>query len=217
MRRARCPAVDCIKLRATTPAVGGLPLLAACCVLLAGCYGAAREVTDGELDTAALAAFESWELRGRVALNSRGRGLQANVTVAPGRSRRAQLELSGPWGVGAERVRIDGEEVSLLTDNGWMPLCAPGVAENELDLLCSGAPAHSLRYWLRGLPDPAAQFLESNPGQGAAREFQQAGWLIAVTGITESGNLIVPRRLHISGPDATMKVAITDWHLPPPR
>ena len=215
MRPVRCSAAESINLRATTPAVGGLSILAAFCVLLAGCT-AQQELTNGMLDSDALAAMETWELRGRVALNAKGRGLNANVKWRQDGAQ-TQLELSGPWGVGAERVRIDGEEVSLRTDNGWMPLCAPGVAENELDLLCSGAPAHSLRYWLRGLPDPAAQFLESSSGQGAAREFQQAGWLIAVTGITESGNLIVPRRLHISGPDATMKVAITDWHLPPPR
>ena len=215
MRLLRCPALDCTKLRATTPATGGLPFLAALCVLLAGCT-ASREVTDGELDTAALAAFESWELRGRVALNSRGRGMQANVTWRQD-GPEAQLELRGPWGVGAERLRIVGEEVSLWTDDGWIPLCAPGGEANDLKLLCSGAPVHSLRFWLRGLTDPAVPFLESGPGEGAAREFQQAGWLIAVNGLTESGDLIVPRRLLIAGPEATMKVAITDWDLPPSR
>ena len=215
MRPLRCPALDCIKLRDSSPAAGGLSLMAALCVLLAGCT-ASREVTDGVLDTAALAAFESWELRGRVALNAKGRGLQANVTWRQD-GPEAQLELRGPWGVGAERVRIVGEEVSLWTDAGWIPLCAPGGGAKELELLCSGAPAHSLRYWLRGLPDPASAFLDSGPGEGAAREFQQADWLIAVTGLARSDDLIVPRRLHISGPDATMKVAITDWDLPPSR
>ena len=215
MRHLRCPAGDCSNLRDSTPAAGGLPILAALCVLLAGCT-ASREVTDGELDTAALAAFESWELRGRVALNSKGRGLQASVTWRQD-GPEAQLELRGPWGVGAERVRIVGEEVSLWTDDGWIPLCAPGGEANDLELLCSGAPAHSLRYWLRGLPDPAVPFLESGPGAGAAREFQQADWLIAVNALARSGDLIVPRRLHISGPEATMKVAITDWDLPPSR
>ena len=194
---------------------GGLPLLAAICLLAAGCT-APREINNGVLDSAALARIETWELRGRVALNAKGRGLQANVKWRQDGAQ-AQLELSGPWGVGAERVRIDGQDISLRTDDGWLPLCAPGVVENELELLCSGAPAHSLRFWLRGLPDPAAPFLESSPGQGAAREFQQAGWRITVNALSESGDLTVPRRLLIAGPDATMKVAITDWDLPPAR
>ena len=212
MRLAWCPASNCVNLRAATPAAGGLPLLAALCVLLTGCT-AFREVTDGVLDTAALAAFDRWELRGRVALNARGRGLQAKVIWRQD-GPEAQLELSGPWGVGAERVRIVGAEVSLWTDSGWLPLCAPGGETNELELLCSGAPAHSLRYWLRGLTDPASPFLESGPGEGVAREFQQADWLIAVNALARSGDLAVPRRLLISGPGATMKVAITRWELP---
>lgn len=172
-----------------------------------------EELPAGPLDTAALAAADPWAFRGRVAVNARGRGVQANVwwrQAGP----LAELELSGPWGVGAERVRIVEEQVLLLSDGAWVPMCDPGMAVEELEILCAGAPLDSLSFWLRGLPDPDSPFLEYESGQGAAQEFQQEGWQVAVSALARSGELTVPRRLRIDGPGATMKVAITEWDLP---
>ena len=165
------------------------------------------------LDAARLAEMENWEFRGRVALNARGRGAQANVEWRQD-GPLAQLELSGPWGVGAERVRIEGDDVSLWSEGEWVSMCVPGQSVEELELLCENAPLKSLAFWLRGLPDPDYPHMEYNSGQGAAREFQQQGWRIEVSAIARSGGLGVPRRLRITRPDATMKVAITSWELP---
>lgn len=194
-------------------AAGGLRFLAALCVLAAGCAGPGN-VSRGVFDAAALAAVDFWELRGRVALDSDGRGLQANVRWRQ-QDGQAQLTLSGPWGAGTRRLRIDGQDVALRSGGEWVRLCDPGVAVGELELLCSGAPAQNLRFWLRGLPAPGSPFLESYPGRGAAREFQQTGWRVTVNALSESGGLMVPGKLRISGPGATMKVAITDWQLSP--
>lgn len=190
-------------------------LLAAVLWVLAGCT-----VTGGGspaiLDAAALAGLESWGLRGRVALNQAGRGAQARVRWRQ-EGALARLELSGPWGVGAEQVRIEGEEVTLFSEGGWVSMCAPGVRIDELAMLCQGAPLKSLNYWLRGLPDPDSPFTEQPPGNGAFRAFHQDGWRIEVSALARSGELTVPRRIHISGPDAALKMAITNWELPPAR
>lgn len=195
-----------------TRSTAGPCLLAAAAVVLAACTGAGNR-TPVVLDTARLAEMEEWEFRGRVALNARGEGAQAKVEwrqTGP----LAQLELSGPWGVGAERVRIEGDDVSLWSEGAWVSMCVPGLSVDELELLCESAPLKSLSFWLRGLPDPAYPFVEYNSGQGAAREFQQQGWRIEVSAVARSGDLGVPRRLRITRPDATMKVAVTSWELP---
>lgn len=190
-------------------------LLAVVLWVLTGCT-----VTGGGspaiLDAAALAELESWGLRGRVALNQGGRGAQARVRWRQ-QGALARLELSGPWGMGAERVRIEGEEVTLFSDGGWISMCAPGMGIDELAMLCEGAPLKSLNYWLRGLPDPDSPVTEHRPGSGAFREFHQDGWRIEVSALARSGELTVPRRIHISGPDATLRMAITSWELPPAR
>ena len=194
-------------------AVSGLA--AAAFWLLAGCT-AAGSGSPAILDAAALAEFKSWGLRGRVALNSEGRGAQANVLWRQ-EGALARLELSGPWGVGAERVQIEGGEVNLFSEGGWVSMCAPGMLIEELAMLCESAPLERLPYWLRGLPDPDSPFAEYVSGQGAVREFVQDGWRIEVQALSRSGGLAVPRRLNISGPGATLRVAVTNWELPPVR
>lgn len=192
-----------------------LCVLIAVSLLMMGCT-AAGNLSPTVLDAAALAELESWGLRGRVALNREGRGAQANVLWRQ-EGPLAQLELSGPWGVGAERVRIEGGEVDLFSEGDWVSMCAPGMQIDELQMLCDSAPLKSLPYWLRGLPDPDSTFTEYGSGQGAAREFRQDGWRIEVNALSRSGDLAVPRRLNISGPGASMRVAITNWELPPVR
>ena len=190
-------------------------ILVAVLLLLTGCTVAGNR-SPAVLDAAALEELESWRLRGRVALNREGRGAQANVLWRQD-GPLSQLELSGPWGVGAERVRIEGGDVNLLSEGDWVSMCAPGMRIDELEMLCDSAPLQSLPYWLRGLPDPASPFTEYSSGQGAAREFRQDGWRVEVNALARSGGLAVPRRLNISGPGASMKVAITNWELPPAR
>ena len=182
-------------------------------LLLTGCTVAGNR-SPAVLDAAALEELDSWGLRGRVALNRDGRGAQANVLWRQ-EGPLTRLELSGPWGVGAERVRIEGGDVNLFSEGDWVSMCAPGMPIDELEMLCDSAPLQSLPYWLRGLPDPDSPFTEYSSGQGAAREFRQDGWRIEVNALARSGGLAVPRRLNISGPGASMKVAITNWELPP--
>lgn len=184
-------------------------------LLLTGCTVAGNR-PPAVLDAAALSELESWGLRGRVALNREGRGAQANVLWRQ-EGALARLELSGPWGVGAERVRIEDGEVILFSEGDWVSMCAPGMRIDELEMLCDSAPLQSLPYWLRGLPDPGSPFTDYSSGQGAAREFRQDGWRVEVNALARSGDLAVPRRLNISGPGASMKVAITNWELPPAR
>ena len=167
---------------------------------------------SGPLDAAVLAAQETWELRGRVAVNAHGRSEQAKLRWRQ-EGPLAAVELSGPWGMGAEQLRIVGEDVRLLSDGGWIPMCVEELSVDALELLCASAPLGSLSFWLRGLPDPGLPHTESPPAGGSARQFQQAGWLVSVSTLQRSGDLAVPRRLHISGPGATMKVVITDWEL----
>ena len=190
-------------------------VLVAAAWLLAGCTATGNRV-PAVLDAAALAELESWNLRGRVALNREGRGAQANVLWRQ-EGPLAQLELSGPWGVGAERVRIEGGDADLFSEGDWVSMCAPGMQIDELEMLCDSAPLKSLPYWLRGLPDPDSPFTEYSSGQGVAREFSQDGWRIEVNALARAGDLAVPRRLNISGPGASMRVAITNWELPPAR
>jgi len=195
-------------------ACGRLRLLAMACIVIAACTPA-REASRGPpLDIAALAALDAWESRGRVALNAEGRGVQASFLWRQDGAA-AQLELSGPWGVGARRVRIEGPDILLWSNGAWVPMCASGTAAaNELKLLCAAAPLNSLPFWLRGLPDPLNPHTETPSPENAAREFRQDGWRIEVNALTRARQLTVPRRVYISGPCATLRIVITDWDLP---
>jgi len=194
-----------------TRTCGRLCVFAAACVVIAAC-APAHELSRGTLDVAALAALDAWESRGRVAINAEGRGVQANFLWRQD-GPKARVRLSGPWGVGAEEVLIEGPDAMLWSDGAWVPMCASEAAPDEMSLLCAGAPLNSLPFWLRGLPDPGRSHKENRSPENGAREFLQAGWRVEVNALARAGRLTVPRRVFISGPGATLRVAITDWAL----
>ncbi|WP_446831277.1 lipoprotein insertase outer membrane protein LolB [Candidatus Foliamicus sp.] len=193
---------------------GAFRLLAmVCIVILVGCT-VGQEVSRGTLDRAALGALDAWESRGRVALNSGGRGVQANFTWRQD-GPATRLELSGPWGMGTERLLIDRDDVLLWSDGDWIPMCGSSTVAAELELLCGSAPLNSLPFWLRGLPDPVHPHEEMGSRSNGGSGFLQQGWRIEVDALTQARDLMVPRRVFISGADASLKVAITGWDLPP--
>jgi len=194
-----------------TRTCGRLCALAVAGIAMAACTPA-REVGRGPLDVAALTALDAWESRGRVAINADGRGVQANFLWRQD-GPKARVRLSGPWGVGAEEVLIEGPDAMLWSDGAWVPMCASEAAPDEMSLLCTGAPLNSLPFWLRGLPDPGRPHQENRSPENGVREFLQAGWRVEVNALARAGRLTVPRRVFISGPGATLRVAITDWAL----
>lgn len=77
------------------------------------------------------------------------------------------------------------------------------------------APVNSLRWWVRGLPDPALpgrQLAQDNPLE---RHYQQGPWQIRWRQYRDFGNTSLPGRIELTGPDAlSLIIIVQDWEWP---
>ncbi|HJS34592.1 MAG TPA: lipoprotein insertase outer membrane protein LolB [Pseudoxanthomonas sp.] len=169
--------------------------------------------------TAWLASQSDWSFAGRVAVNANGKGgsgridwqqtgssylvaLSAPVT-------RQSWRLSGDLRTGAARLEgleggpRDGAEAGdlLRAATGW------------------DIPVASMVHWARGVADPAAPAEGMEYGaDGRPRTLMQHGWRVDYLDWlpAEGAQPAMPRRMEARRQDATVKVAVDQWHLTPP-
>jgi len=75
-------------------------------------------------------------------------------------------------------------------------------------------PVRSLRYWLLGVPDPAAP---TQPPVTPAGQFEQNGWRVTVAEskpmVTAGGVVSLPRRVTLERPPVRLRVVVDTWKL----
>ena len=177
---------------------------------LAGCAAPPRAPAGGwEAYRAQAAALRAWTLEGRVAVRRGGEGWSARL-----RWRETPagwtLELRGPLGRRALRLRADGEG-ALLEAGGrreWAP-DAGTLLERHAGL---PVPVAALAWWVRGLPAPGAPHaLSLGPGGRPAR-LAQRGWTVRYLAYTEPApGLALPRRLELERGALRVRLVVDRW------
>jgi outer membrane lipoprotein LolB len=166
----------------------------------------------------------AWSVR-RPALQNLARfGLNGRVAVAVGRQgfnaglRWAQsggmthLALTGPLGAGGVEVTADGADLSVVTSNGKR--LGSGAARAELeDKLGFEPPLTSLRYWVLGVPDPAAPASVQLDSQQRLMQLTQEGWRIDYTAYMPVGAEWLPRLLTLQRQDVRVRMVVDAWQL----
>jgi outer membrane lipoprotein LolB len=186
--------------------------------LLAACVTPPRAPATVTLDADAQRAFlqqlQAFELSGRIAGAVGKEGFSAQLDLAQ-RGQRARLGLRSPLGFGSATVEIDGREVQFRSSRGES-LSGPAALQALQARLGFEPPLASLRYWLLGVPDPAApagapQSLEEG------QSFEQDGWRITTreTLPTQAapGRLELPRRVTLERAPVRLRVLIERWKL----
>ena len=153
---------------------------------------------------ASLQGWQRYAIEGRVAVKAGDEGFTAALRWAQA-NERSTLELQGPLGSGAVRFEHSPQQAPLET------AAAREALEAQLGF---ALPVESLRYWLLGVPDPAAvaeeSVLESGGRLGA---LQQGGWRIdypryaAVAG----SRLELPETIEIRRDPVRLRVRIARW------
>jgi outer membrane lipoprotein LolB len=144
-----------------------------------------------------LQGWPGYELRGRVAVASGEDGFSGNLRWLQ-RPTLTRLELDGPLGVGGVRYE-------------FTPGADPAALEQALG---APVPLASLRYWLLGVPDPAAvaeeSVLESGGRLGA---LQQGGWRIDYSryAAVAGSRLELPETIEIRRDPVRLRVRIARW------
>ncbi|MCC6173078.1 MAG: outer membrane lipoprotein LolB [Gammaproteobacteria bacterium] len=191
--------------------VGGL-LLAGCASLpMATVPRPVASPLDWPQRRALLQDESRFDLKGRIAVAAGEEGFTAGLRWQQ-RDADALIELDGPLGIGGLRLHARGEALELTTARGERLDGEAARAELERRLGFE-LPLAALRYWVRGVPDPADPAVEQLAEQAPRLAgLEQAGWRIEYAAYVEVPSVgELPRRLSASRDSTRLRLVVEQW------
>lgn len=187
----------------------------ACASALAGCATLHREHRPAAAALApwnehvtSLERAQAWQLDGRAAVALGQQGWQASLDWRQ-REDESELHLAGPFGVGALAITMTPAGLSL---NGAPP--SADVTEKLEGRLGFDLPLDNLRFWLLGIPNPAAPFDLTRNAQDRAQHLAQAGWSIDYDEYRPDNGDVLPGRMVLSRAGARVRIVVDRWQMP---
>jgi outer membrane lipoprotein LolB len=179
--------------------------------LTAGCAGVTSQ-TRLPAGTTSLAALTAWVATGRLAVAAAGEGGSGGF-VWQQQGPETRLNLQGPLGTGTLEIASDGERLSVTDARG--ELLGPDARAALRDRLGAELPLASFRYWMIGLPDPAAEAHVTQSDSPPLRTIEQLGWTVAYEAFAPAGELQLPARVTATSGALRVRVTVRDWQLDP--
>lgn len=190
-------------------------LTLAAVLLLAGCASQPRVLSGEEWSArqVELLALEAWKVTGRVAVAVDGRGASASLDWRQAGST-SDVWLRGPFGSGALRIVMNGDEL-VLEDGRGGRLAGEEAHRYLLEQLGTDLPFAALRFWLLGVPAPGEPSVERFDADGRLASFRQDGWQVDIPRYQRVGDGALPARLAASDGAVRVKLAVGEWNLGP--
>jgi outer membrane lipoprotein LolB len=191
------------------PALIAAAALAACARLPVGTDGRSLAERREALDSVA-----SWELRGRLTIDTGERAVQGRFNWQQDDDALA-LVVRNALGAGILRVTGRPDALTVTARGETRTLTDP---ETELsELVGWWLPVASLPYWLLGLPDGDFRAVTQERADGTLASLEQRLWrveypeygLAAIDGA--ASQVLVPRRIDMKHEALTLKLSIDDW------
>lgn len=171
-------------------------------------------VEDWPARRAALQSLEAWSLDGRIAVAAGENGFSGGFDWAQ-QGERADVVLSGPMGGAGLAIRLEGEALSVT-------LRGATYGDDEARRLIEerigpgrSLPLAEMRYWLVGAPAPGVPAEETMGEDHRLARLAQSGWEVAYERYAPAGALTLPARLTLTTEGLRLRVAVSDWRLPP--
>jgi outer membrane lipoprotein LolB len=161
---------------------------------------------------AALQALASYQFRGQLAAATATEGFSAALNWQQAGAT-SDAQLRAPFGVGGARLQFDGAQLQMTASNG-VALGGAAAHEAMINLLGFEPPLASLRYWLLGVPDPAAPGVEMLDDAQHLQRLQQSEWQIDYADYARQGRQWLPGLITLRRDNAKLKVHISHWQLP---
>jgi outer membrane lipoprotein LolB len=152
-----------------------------------------------------LQGLKAWQLDGRAAVAVGTQGWQATLNWRQ-HGDSSEVHLSGPFGVGALVLERTPAGISL---NGAPP--SDAVLAQLQERLGFDLPLDQLRFWLLGVPDPAAPFDLKRNGQDRALQVTQAEWRIDYDRYMPVDGDLLPAHLVLSREGVRVRIVIDHW------
>lgn len=171
--------------------------------------GAAKE--SWRARQATLSAITTWSFDGRIGVTLGKQGWHADLRWQQ-RGKDYDIRISGPLGQGAGLLQGGPSGVVLTTPDRKQTRAAD--AESLMYAKFGWwVPVSGLRYWLRGLPDPATPAKTTLDARNQLTHLVQADWDIHFTRYARVGAVSLPDRLTLENDTMKVKLIIDSWHV----
>jgi len=188
--------------------------LIACCALLvlAACQGLPpAPATPWPERRATLQALEHYGFSGQFAAATATEGFSAAIQWQQ-QGAASEVALRAPFGVGGARLSYDGHELRVVDSHGT-PLDGAAARQEMQRLFGFDPPFARLRYWLLGVPDPAAAGSETLDASQRLRSLRQDDWQVDYLDYSKTADLWLPRRLSLQRGPVKLKLQVSRWQL----
>jgi outer membrane lipoprotein LolB len=155
---------------------------------------------------------DSWNLQGRAAFSSpQGGGNIALEWLQTG----AVYDIQFKAPLGRSGLRMTGSDAGVvIVDDAGRQARSTDPEALLLEMTGWRLPLHALQRWVRGLPAAQDESIELDDNGHLAR-LESGGWEIDYRAYTEVGELFLPRRMNVRGPDMELRLVIDQWQIAP--
>lgn len=159
----------------------------------------------------AAAAFDSWDLRARVALRFEEEAYYVGLSWRRD-AETFRLLLEAPFGQGVFRIYAPGDGSYRLRLPDGRELANRSPEALLEDVTGWSLPISGLEYWIRGMPQPGGSYSRRIDVQGRARSIRQDRWTISyIDYFDDEPEPQLPRRIKLNRDEMTLKLAIERW------
>lgn len=187
-------------------------------LVIAGCAApmprtedpAARQAFDERAEV--VQAVDEWRLAARLGLSTETEywSAQLNWRVQQGRH---VLDLSGPMGRGGGRLTLAPNQPAVLMTRAGERYQAEDPDALVAYLTNESIPVSGMRYWVRGLLEPDADYQLETDEDGLPRRIEQSGWVIEFSEFDDIGGIALPVRMDLEREGVELRVRIANWHM----
>jgi outer membrane lipoprotein LolB len=154
-------------------------------------------------------ALPGWDMRGRIAIDTGERAVQARFRWLEQQPDSLQLNVRGLFGAGSFEIKGNGDVLTLRTRGETWSLVDP---ETELSARFGWwLPVGSLDAWLVGLPDDAYDARVNLGANGALATLEQRLWMLEFADYELTEGLLLPRTIDMRHAELRLRLTVDSW------
>ena len=150
-------------------------------------------------------APDTWKFEGRIVMSNEKDSVTASIIWEHGLTLDV-IDLSGPLAQGHVKISVAASKLQI--DDGDQVHSFDGDPEQVMaEQLGIQVPVSSLKYWVLGLNDPSAAFVQAEDG------FGQLGWSVKYKSMQKVNELSLPYKMGVENERTRLKLIVDQWNI----